>query len=225
MIAGPGDEVAARAGGRGHLRSSHADREQVIGILKAAFVQGMLPKDEFDLRVGQVLASRTYAELAAVTADLPDGLAVAQPPKPARAEGGQPILRPGQIVTGATVLYAGAWAAAVFAAPDGVAGGLVFLGGLVYLCVLAIAMAVALENRQEKRSGGRLRRGQAPGAGGRALRRLPPASPGGQLPPVDPRHRPTARAVLRHRPRPPVPVHGHWAGGGAIAAGTAPASG
>ena len=51
-MAGPGDERAARAGGRGHLRASHADREQVIGTLKAAFVQGMLGKDEFDLRVG-----------------------------------------------------------------------------------------------------------------------------------------------------------------------------
>jgi hypothetical protein len=28
-------------------------------------------KDEFDLRVSQALASRTYAELAAVAADLP----------------------------------------------------------------------------------------------------------------------------------------------------------
>jgi len=58
-MAGPGDEIAARAGGRGHLRASHADREQVIGTLKAAFVQGMLAKDEFDLRVGQTLAART----------------------------------------------------------------------------------------------------------------------------------------------------------------------
>jgi Domain of unknown function (DUF1707) len=224
-MAGPGDEIEARAGGRGHLRSSHADREQVIGILKAAFVQGMLAKEEFDLRVGQVLASRTYSELAAVTADLPAGLAPVQRPERARAKGGQPILRPGQIVTGATMLYAGMWAAAVFAAPDGVAAGLVFFGGLVYLCVLAIAMAAALENRQEKRSRGRLPRGQAPGAGGQALRRLPPASPSGQLPPVDPRHRPTAQAVRRRRRRPPAPTRGHWAGDGALAAGTAPAGG
>jgi hypothetical protein len=27
--------------GRGHLRVSHADREQVIGTIKAAYVQGM----------------------------------------------------------------------------------------------------------------------------------------------------------------------------------------
>ena len=32
----PGDEIAAGAGGHSHLRASHADREQVIGMLKAA---------------------------------------------------------------------------------------------------------------------------------------------------------------------------------------------
>jgi len=65
---------------RGHLRASHADREQVIETLKAAFVQGRLAKDEFDARIGQAFASRTYVELAAVTADIPAGLAAVQPP-------------------------------------------------------------------------------------------------------------------------------------------------
>ena len=59
-MAGPGDEIAAGAAGRGRLRASHADREQVISILKAAFVQGMLAKDEFGLRVGQAFASRSW---------------------------------------------------------------------------------------------------------------------------------------------------------------------
>jgi hypothetical protein len=50
-MAGPGDEIAAARGeGRGELRASHADHEQIIGVLKAAFVQGRLAKDEFDLR-------------------------------------------------------------------------------------------------------------------------------------------------------------------------------
>jgi hypothetical protein len=65
--------------GDGHLRASHADREQVIDMLKAAFVQGRLTKDEFDARVGQAFASRIYAELAAITADLPARLAAVQP--------------------------------------------------------------------------------------------------------------------------------------------------
>ena len=85
-MAEPPDQRPAAAS-RGDLRASHADREQVIGSLKAAFVQGMLAKDEFDARVGQAFLSRTYAELAAVTADLPAGPAVAQPRAPAPARG------------------------------------------------------------------------------------------------------------------------------------------
>ena len=55
------------------------DREQVVGVLKAAFVQGRLAKDEFDLRIDRVLASRTYADLNALTGDLPAGLTAATP--------------------------------------------------------------------------------------------------------------------------------------------------
>ena len=58
--------MAAGTAGRGRLRASHADREQVIEVLKAAFVQGRLSKDEFGARVGQALASRTCTELASV---------------------------------------------------------------------------------------------------------------------------------------------------------------
>jgi Domain of unknown function (DUF1707) len=55
-MARPGDEMAPGAGGRSRLRAAHADREQVIEVLKAAFVRGRLTKDEFDARVGQVPA-------------------------------------------------------------------------------------------------------------------------------------------------------------------------
>jgi len=70
-MAGPGNEVAAGGQDHGRLRASHADREQVIDVLKAAFVQGRLDQDELDLRAGQALAARTYADLAALTADIP----------------------------------------------------------------------------------------------------------------------------------------------------------
>ena len=84
MIPEPRDQMPS-AVGRGHLRACHADREQVIGVLKAAFVQGRLGKDELNARVGQALAARTYADLATLTADLPAGLAAAEPPyQPAR---------------------------------------------------------------------------------------------------------------------------------------------
>jgi len=46
-----------------------AEREQVIAALKAAYVQGRLTREEFDLRVGRALAM--YAELDALTADIP----------------------------------------------------------------------------------------------------------------------------------------------------------
>jgi hypothetical protein len=81
MTTGPQDELAPA--GRGRLRASHADREQAIELLKAAFVQDRLDKDEFDARVGQAFVSRTYAELAAVTADIP---AEPDPAEPAAAE-------------------------------------------------------------------------------------------------------------------------------------------
>jgi hypothetical protein len=79
VTAGPADQGAVEAAG-GYLRASHADREHVITALKAAFVQGMLTKEELDARAGQTFASRTHGELAALTADLPAGLAAATPP-------------------------------------------------------------------------------------------------------------------------------------------------
>jgi hypothetical protein len=57
--------------GRGHLRAAQADREQAVTVLKAAYAQGRLTKDELEARAGQAFASRTYAELAVLTADLP----------------------------------------------------------------------------------------------------------------------------------------------------------
>ena len=73
----PGTPAAAAG-----LRAARADRERVIDLLKAAFVQGRLAQDEFAARVGQALASRTYAELAAVTADIPAELVGALPRRP-----------------------------------------------------------------------------------------------------------------------------------------------
>ncbi len=88
-VAEASDGKVPAAGDRGHLRSARADREHVIGVLKTAFVRGLLDKDEFDQRVGQTLASRSYAELDAVTADLPAGLPAARPPAaPAPAAAG-----------------------------------------------------------------------------------------------------------------------------------------
>jgi len=104
VVAGPGDKITAGAEGRGHLRASHADREQVIGTLKAAFVQGRLVKDEFDLRVGQALAHQTYAELAALTADLPAGLHVGMSRAPCPVRNAVRLMRAGAVLTLASVV-------------------------------------------------------------------------------------------------------------------------
>ena len=86
MTSEPEDLMAVAAAGRSRLRASDADREHVVDMLKAAFVQGRVTKDEFDARVGQAFASRTYAELAAVTADIPARqIADHSPGNPARA--------------------------------------------------------------------------------------------------------------------------------------------
>ena len=163
MVTGPGDELAASAAGRERLRASHADREQVIGTLKAAFVQGMLAKDEFDLRVGQAFASRTHAELGAVTANLPAKPTASQPPEAAWTQGEQPVLRPGPVIMAATALNAGVWAFTFLPPwptnsegdpPHGVIS-LFFSANLVYLFVLVVAAGYLVAGWREKRSSGR----------------------------------------------------------------------
>jgi hypothetical protein len=80
MMTGPQTEMTAAMAAHGRLRASYTDREHAIGLLKVAFMQGRLTKDEFDARIGQALAARTYADLAAV---LPAGLIAAQSPQQA----------------------------------------------------------------------------------------------------------------------------------------------
>lgn len=74
MTTEPEGRMTAAAAASGLLRASNADREQVIETLKAAFVQGRLTQDELATRAGLTFASQTYADLAALTADLPAGL-------------------------------------------------------------------------------------------------------------------------------------------------------
>ena len=58
----------------GQMRSSAAEREQTIDILKTAFAEGRLTQQEHEDRIGLALGPLTYAELAALTSDLPAGL-------------------------------------------------------------------------------------------------------------------------------------------------------
>jgi len=52
------------------LRASDADRDRVIDVLRAATADGRLTADEFNERMEAALSSRTFRELAPLTADL-----------------------------------------------------------------------------------------------------------------------------------------------------------
>jgi len=94
---GSGDWAATRAAStrdRGRLRASEADREQAAEILKVAFVQQRLAKDEFDQRVGRALAALTYADLDALTADLPAAPPARPRPHPAAVKTRRPHRKP-----------------------------------------------------------------------------------------------------------------------------------
>jgi Domain of unknown function (DUF1707) len=180
-MAGPGDEMVAGTTGRGRLRASHGDRELVIDTLKAAFVQGRLSKDELDMRVGQVLASRTYADLAAVTADIPAGMAAAQPaPDPARAR--KPMTEGVKAVAwSAGIPLAGLLVAVATATGN---GALFLLSVFCFIGAVGVAWGAIVEALAQKRSRGQLPQAPPPGAGGQASRRPAPAAQAEQLPKI-----------------------------------------
>ena len=174
-MAGPGDETAGGARGRGRLRASHADREQAIEVLKAAFVQGRLTKDEFDARVGQGFASRTYAELAAVTADLPAAPAVAPPRTAAQAEG---WTMKRAVTCSACMVIATVMAAVISWVLD---AGPVFLASSFTFFVATVAAGTMISEARDKN---KRRRGQLPprsAQAGQALEAKQGNSPGDDL--------------------------------------------
>ena len=71
MAVRPGYDLQIQ--GYRQLRAAQADRERAIDVLKAAFAEGRLDRDEFAERVSEVHASKTYGDLAGLTADLPVG--------------------------------------------------------------------------------------------------------------------------------------------------------
>jgi hypothetical protein len=84
------DRIITAAAGRNRLRASDSDRDRVLDMLKAAFVQGRLTKDEFDARIGQTLSSRTWGDLRALTDDIPAWPLPRIVHKPARPPTSQP---------------------------------------------------------------------------------------------------------------------------------------
>ena len=53
------------------LRLSHADRDQMVEILRDAAADGRLDMDELEERVERALTARTFADLEPLVADLP----------------------------------------------------------------------------------------------------------------------------------------------------------
>ena len=66
------------------LRASDADRDRVIDVLRAATADGRLTADEFSERMAAALSSRTFRELAPLTADLAAPPATPPATRPAR---------------------------------------------------------------------------------------------------------------------------------------------
>jgi DUF1707 SHOCT-like domain len=211
-MAGLENEMAADSG-RGRQRASDADREHVVNTLKAAYVHGLVTKDEFDARVSQVFAARTYAELAVITADIPAGLAAAQqPPRPTPARGNAPAhanVGPGDRAIIATAVFAVlalaiSISAGPFASPAAVL--LVFGGAGSAFVSLFLLRSRMRGSRRDKRPGGQLppQRGVDSG-GSNAAHRAISATSAERFPHVSkPRRRGNADAARHHTLRPQV---------------------
>ena len=206
----PGDETAAAAGGRDRLRASHADREQVIDALKAAFVQGRLDKGELDARVGQAFASRTCAELAALTGDIPAGPAASPPPREpdraqARATGAcEHQDRRGRDHCGSHAGGTRTWGDVAPNRPCDI-GRFDFRDHRRRYRGLAHSRGSKLESRHRNRSGGQLPPRSTPGTGGQASRHPASAASAEQFPQVDHGQQHTAEAARRDLADPQSP--------------------
>jgi Domain of unknown function (DUF1707) len=149
VITEPGDEIAAGAGGGGHLPECHADREhreQAIRTLKAALVQGRLAEDEYDERMAQASASRSRAELAVLTADLPVGRmdAPARPPTANEVRVGVCVIIAAASVAAAILLWR----------PDNALAFMIFFVAAVTLLVAPIVtVGLIVDVRHHKWSG------------------------------------------------------------------------
>ncbi|NUR03249.1 MAG: DUF1707 domain-containing protein [Streptomyces sp.] len=64
-------ELSRGGGASLDLRASHADRDQVVEVLRVAAGDGRLTAEELDERVEAALTARTLGDLAVLTVDLP----------------------------------------------------------------------------------------------------------------------------------------------------------
>jgi uncharacterized membrane protein len=100
-------------------------------------VQGRLTSDELDTRVGQALASRTRAQLTAITADIPVG-----PIAVRSARRGLSVKSGVGVTASAAVLAAVLWAAAWSAGSAAAAAAAFALSGVVILTLFVTGYQV-----------------------------------------------------------------------------------
>lgn len=133
MVTEPGDEITA----------------QTIRTLKAALVQGRLTEDEYDERMSQASASRSRAELAALTADLPVGRmdAPARPPTASDVRIGVGVIMAAVSVVAAVLLWH----------PDNAGAFMMFcLAAATLLVAPIVTVGLMVDVRRQKQSGGQL---------------------------------------------------------------------
>lgn len=102
----------------GWMRACDADRERAVDLIKDAFIEGQLTPDELGERVGSALVARTQADLAKVTADIPDA-----PSLPAESEPPRVRHRPGPMGKATVALIAATTGMLVDAALTGANAG------------------------------------------------------------------------------------------------------
>jgi hypothetical protein len=194
--------MAAGTEGDSNLPISHIGREQVLDALKAAFVHGRLAKDEFDLRVGQVL--KAYADLDAVTADIPARLTTPQPLETIRTSHNKKLIQRGiaagaggSVALTATIAVAARGNPVISVVVVGAVG--VIVAGL--LTVLLMLVSWVLENAASRQPSP----GLPPGPSGMAAQRLESADPAGSSAQINHDPLDLAEAARRCPSRPRLP--------------------
>jgi Domain of unknown function (DUF1707) len=136
----------------------------VIEVLKNAFVQDRLTRNELDARSGQALTARTYAELAALTADIPavpSSPATAGRPRPPAGARRRPLAKAAAGSGGSLVIAAAAMRVAFILDPGppgptpyhSWARPFVFLAIVAVLTavgILVVGVAISLEQRRSR---------------------------------------------------------------------------
>lgn len=202
----PGYEMAA-GDGHGRLRASHADRERVIDTLKAAYVYGLVTKNELDERLSQTFAARTHAQLAVITADIPSGLA---PLRPAPARASAPAAARDRAIMATAILTGLAWVAAFVVSPDagpgpsvaGALAALLFVGGTGSAFVSLFLLGIQMRSQRTQHPGSQLPRRRRVGSGTSAAHKTISATSAEQLPRAARPRRGTTDAARRHSLRP-----------------------